>query len=174
VFFPAPPIFSYNNAVNFLGCGKEGAIWCRQMPIPEPSCAGKDFWTADGGALFADCFSLRDVKGLPHRMSFNAYDRAPTPKIGEIDKDRVSVPVAFAGLWAPGQWDRPAVERMFTPDRTSPLAASGCALEYTGGNLSCVGRGGPVGAILPNGAWYNLELPFGYPFVAVHQRAAPQ
>jgi hypothetical protein len=36
-----------------------------------------------------------------------------------------------------------------------------------------VGRGGPVGAILPNG-WYNLELPFGYPFVAVHQRAAPQ
>jgi hypothetical protein len=48
----------------------------RQLPIPDPSCVGKDFWTADGGALFADCFPLRDAKGnaLPHRMSFNAYN----------------------------------------------------------------------------------------------------
>jgi hypothetical protein len=62
---------------------------------------------------------------LPHQMRFNAYDRAPAPKLGEIDKDRVSAPIAFAGSSAPGQWDRPAVERMFTPDRTSPLAAGG-------------------------------------------------
>ena len=105
-------------------------------------------------------------------MRFNAYDRAPAPKLAEIDKDRVSAPIAFAGLSALGQWDRPAVERMFTPDRTSPLAAGGCSLAYTAGDLTCVGRGGLVGAILPNGTWYDLQLPFGYPFAAVLQRAA--
>jgi hypothetical protein len=43
----------------------------------------------------------------------------------------------------------------------------------TQGILTFVGRGGLVGAILPNGTWYDLRLPFGYPFVAVLQRAAP-
>ena len=147
---------------------------CRQLPIPDPSCAGKDFWTVDGGALFADCFPLRDAKGnaLPHQMSFNAYNRAPGPKFGEIDKDRVSAPVAFADALAVAGGDRAAIDRMFTPNRTSPLATSGCFLEYSGGDLACVGIGGPVGAILPNGTWYDLELPFRYPFVAVLQRAA--
>ena len=170
----APPILSYNNAVSFIGCGTEGAMPCRQLPIPDPPCAGKDFWTVDGGALFADCFPLQDAKGnaLPHRMRFNAYDRAPAPKLGEIDKDRVSAPIAFAGSLALGQWDRPAVERMFRPDKTSLLAAGGCSLEYAAGELTCVGRGGLVGAILPNGSWYDLQLPFGYPFAAVLQRAA--
>ena len=147
---------------------------CRQLPIPDPSCAGKDFWTADGGALFADCFPLQDAKGdaLPHRIRFNAYNRAPGPQLAEIDKDRVSAPVAFAGTLAVGEWDRAAIERMFTPDRTSPLATGGCSLQYIGGDLTCVGIGGPVGAILPSGTWYDLELPFRYPFVAVLQRAA--
>ena len=63
---------------------------------------------------------------------------------------------------------------MFTPTRTSPLASGGCSLRYTGGDLTCVGTGGPLGAILSNGTWYDLELPFPYPFVAVLQRAAPQ
>ena len=145
---------------------------CRQLPIPD--CPGKDFWTADGGALFADCFPLRDAKGnaLPHRMSFNAYNRAPGPKLAEIDKDRVSTPVAFAGTLVAGEWDRAGIERMFTPSRTSPLATGGCSLLYIRGDLTCVGIGGPVGAILPSGTWYDLELPFRYPFVAVLQRAA--
>jgi hypothetical protein len=93
-------------------------------------------------------------------------------RLGEIDKDRVSAPIAFAGSLALGQWDRPAVERMFRPDKTSLLAAGGCSLEYAAGELTCVGRGGLVGAILPNGSWYDLQLPFGYPFAAVLQRAA--
>jgi hypothetical protein len=170
--FPAPPIVSYNNAVDFIGCGTEGAMPCRQLPIPD--CAGKDFWTADGGALFADCFPLQDAKGdvLAHRIRFNAYNRAPGPNLAELDQDRVSAPVAFAGTLALGKWDRAAIERMFTPDKTSRLATGGCSLQYTGEDLTCVGMGGPVGAILPSGTWYDLELPFRYPFVAVLQRAA--
>ena len=114
---------------------------CRQLPIPDPSCAGKDFWTADGGALFADCFPLQDAKGdaLPHRMRFNAYNRAPGPKLGEIDKDRVSAPVAFAG--AIGVWDNgivAAIERMFTPDKTSPLATRRLFLGSIPGGISPV------------------------------------
>jgi hypothetical protein len=171
--FPAPPIVSYNNAVEFIGCGTDGAMPCRQLPIPDPSCAGKDYWTVDGGALFADCFPLQDAKGnaLPHRIRFNAYNRAPGPQLAEIDKDRVSAPVAFAGPLAVGEWDRAAIERMFTPDSTSPLATGGCSLQYIGGDLTCVGIGGPVGAILPSGTWYDLELPFRYPFIAALQRA---
>ena len=145
---------------------------CRQLPIPD--CPGKDYWTADGGALFADCFPLRDAKGdaLPHRIRFNAYNRVPGPKLTELDEDRVSAPVAFAGTLVSGEWDRAAIERMFTPDKTSQLATGGCSLLYIRGELTCVSIGGPVGAILPSGTWYDLELPFRYPFVAVLQRAA--
>jgi hypothetical protein len=126
--------------------------------------------------LFADCFPLHDAKdnALPHRIRFNAYNRAPGPKLVELDKDRVSAPVAFAGALALGRWDRAAIERMFRPSATSPLATGGCSLQYTGGDLACVGIGGPVGAIFPSGTWYDLELPFRYPFVAVLQRAAPR
>jgi hypothetical protein len=62
---------------------------------------------------------------------------------------------------------------MFTSSST-PLATGGCSLQYIGGDLTCVGAGGPVGAILPSGTWYDLDLPFRYPFVAVLQRAAPR
>ena len=117
---------------------------------------------------------MRDAKGdaLPHRIRFNAYNRVPGPKLTELDEDRVSAPVAFAGTLVSGEWDRAAIERMFTPDKTSQLATGGCSLLYIRGELTCVSIGGPVGAILPSGTWYDLELPFRYPFAAVLQRAA--
>ena len=61
--------------MTFIGCGTEGAVFCRQYPITESSCVDRDFWTKDRQALVADCFGLTDAAGqaLPHRMSFNAY-----------------------------------------------------------------------------------------------------
>jgi len=58
--------------VTFVGCGTEGAVFCRQYPITESACADRDFWTKDRQALVADCFALKDAAGqaLPHRMSF--------------------------------------------------------------------------------------------------------
>src|SRR4051794_9111533 len=172
--FPSPPIISYNNAVEFVGCGTRGAVSCRQQPAPDASCAGKDWWTADGSSLVADCFSLQDGRGhtLRHRMRFNAYNREPGPKLGEIDGDRVSAPIAFDHALGAGKRDRATIERLFTPERTSRLAAAGCLLRYVGRDLACAGAGGPVGAFLPNGTWFDLELPFGSPFVAVLERAA--
>jgi hypothetical protein len=69
-------------------------------------------------------FPLQNAKGdaLAHRIRFNAYNRAPGRNLAELDKDRVSAPVALAGSLTPGQWGRPAIERMFTPNRTSLLA----------------------------------------------------
>ena len=43
--FPGPAIISHNNAVTFVGCGTEGADFCRQYPITESSCVDRDFWT---------------------------------------------------------------------------------------------------------------------------------
>ena len=80
---PAPPITSYNNAVQFTGCGKDDPRPCRQDPDPDPSCTGEEFWTTDRQAIVADCFPLRDSKGkpIPHRMRHNAYNRAPDWKL---------------------------------------------------------------------------------------------
>src|SRR3954468_15154559 len=129
--FPSPPIISYNNAVAFVGCGTRGAASCRQQPAPDPSCAGRDFWTAEGGSLFADCFSSQDAEGrsLGHRMRFNAYNRAPGPKLGEIDGDRVSATFAFDQALRAGKRDRATFERRFTPDETSRWASAGCLVE---------------------------------------------
>jgi hypothetical protein len=32
------------------------------------------------------------------------------------------------------------------------------------GGLECVGTSGIIGALLPNGNWFDLDLPFGFPF----------
>ena len=47
--FPGPPITSYNNAVTFIGCGKDGDVSCRQ----EVDCGDSALWTEDRSALFA-------------------------------------------------------------------------------------------------------------------------
>jgi hypothetical protein len=170
---PAPPIVSYNNAVEFTGCGTLGAVPCRQQPSPDPTCAGKDFWTLDGGALFADCFPLRGGAGnaLSHRMRFNAYNRAPGPKLEELDKDRVPVSVAFSGRLAPGAPNRADIDKLFAVDAGSHLATGGCHIQYVSGDLTCTGTGAPIGAMLPDGSRFDLDLPFRYPFSEVVRRA---
>ena len=36
--------------------------------------------------------------------------------------------------------------------------------RYVNGGLECVGTSGTIGALLPNGNWFDLDLPFGFPF----------
>ena len=166
---PAPPIASYNNAVEFRGCGSVGAISCRQERDPEPSCAGMDFWTRDGDALFADCFPLSSGNGhpLPHEMRFNAYNRLLGPRLDDIDKDRVPGFGGFVGLVTSGMPNPAAVENMFGVDAASPLANGGCRVLYASGNLLCQARGAPVGAILASGGRFDVELPFRFPFTEI-------
>ena len=143
---PAPPITSYNNAVTFIGCGKDGEVWCRQVF----DCADSALWTQDRSALFADCFPMHDKDGRPlgHRMRFNAYNRVLDDKIGEIDQERVSAPVRFDGAIPSGMASAAEIERIFAIGPESPLAHAGCQLRYAKGDLTCIGSGAPVGAIV--------------------------
>lgn len=145
---PGPPITSYNNSVEFIGCGTAGEPLCRQVPESEPSCGGQNVWTRDHLAVFAECFPLANPDGrpIPHLMRFNAYNRAPGPELDAIDRDRV--PVSEAGF----------------------LAKAGCALVYADGNLECGGPPGPIGAVLQNGNRFDLSLPFSFPFADVQRR----
>jgi hypothetical protein len=169
---PAPPIGSYNNAVIFTGCGRHGPLPCRQEPDPDPACDGRDIWTADAQALYAECFATtdRDGRPLPHVMRFNAYNRAPGPKIGELDRDRLAAQLAFVGPDAPGMPASPAIAKIFALDAEHALARRGCTLSYANRDLVCAEAGGPVGAMLPGGKRFDLDLPFRFPFVEVLQR----
>src|SRR5829696_6086866 len=130
---PAPPILSYNNAVSFIGCGTEGAMPCRQLPIPDPSCAGKDFWTAEGCSRIASRYRM--PKAMPCRTRC-----ASTPMIVHRRRSlerstRTGCPLRSRlpdrrrrdnGIVRPSRG-------LFTPDRTSPLAAGGCSLDMPQG-----------------------------------------
>ena len=160
---PGPPIISYNNAVEFTGCGTAGAPSCRQSLANDPSCAGEDVWTQDRQAIFAECFPLLDRQGrrLPHIMRFNAYNREPGPKLNAINKDYAVVPLNFV---------RPAANggqteiQSFAVRPGEILANGGCRVGYINGNIECVANSGTIGALLPNGNWFDLDLPFGFPF----------
>jgi hypothetical protein len=163
---PAPPITSYNNAVQFTGCGKDDPRPCRQDPEPDPSCTGEEFWTTDRQALVVDCFPLRDLKGkpIPHRMRHNAYNRAPDGKLNSVEADRVTAPVEFPETGIGQPVNRAAVEAIFAVPENSSLAKAGCALRYADGDVECTGNPGPVGALLPDGRRFDLALPFSFPF----------
>jgi hypothetical protein len=174
--FPGPAIISHNNAVAFVGCGTEGADFCRQYPITESACAGRDFWTKNRQALVADCFSLQDAAGqaLPHRMSFNAYSHALGPKFASIDQQTLAAEtVSFAGLPPLGRVnDLSRLRNTFAIDARSPLLTGGCQVKYVAGDVICTGTGAQIGAVLPDGRLFDLELPFGFPFLEVLRRAA--
>ena len=144
---PGPPITSYNNSVEFTGCGMDGPPKCRQADYDNPSCAGEDVWTSDRQALFAKCFALGRRPDQPrHVMGFNAYNRAPGRELDGIERDRATISDAGG------------------------LETAGCALVYVAGSLECVGVPGPIGAVLPSGNRFDLGLPFGFPFTTVLRR----
>ena len=162
---PGPPITSYNNAVTFIGCGTDGDVSCRQVF----DCADSALWTEDRSALFADCFPMHDNDGRPlaHYMRFNAYNRLLDGKIGTIDQERVSAPVRFDGAIPSGMASAAEIERIFAIGPDSPLAHAGCQLRYAKGDLTCIGSGAPVGALLPDGKRFDFMLPFHYPFTQI-------
>jgi hypothetical protein len=167
---PGLPIISYDNAVEFIGCGTAGAPSCRQSLANDPSCAGEDVWTQDRQAIFAECFPLLDRQGrrLAHMMRFNAYNRAPGPRLNAINKDYVVAPLNFV---------RPAVSggqmeiRSFAIRPGEVLANGGCRVGYMNGDIECVGNSGTIGALLPNGNWFDINLPFGFPFTDLLRNA---
>jgi hypothetical protein len=164
---PAPPISSYNNAVAFTGCGQNGPLPCRQEPTSDPACTGVDVWTADGEALYAECFAMADKSGraVPHLMRFNVYNRAPGAKVAAIDINRGVAPLARAAAAPAGSPGSTGAATI--PAVDAGVAHAGCALLYANGNVTCAAPVGPVGAILPNGERFDLALPFRFPFVHV-------
>ena len=160
---PGPPITSYNNAVEFIGCGTAGAPSCRQSLADDPSCVGEDEWTSDHQAFFAECFPLLDRQGqrLAHIMRLNVYNRAPGPKLTPSTRTTSSRP----WISLPFRPLLPAMEaKSFAIDPGGFLAHGRCQVRYVNGGLECAGSSGNIGALLPNGNWFDLDLPFGFPF----------
>jgi hypothetical protein len=67
-------------------------------------------------------------------------------------------------LQAPPGDNLSTLKRTFAVDATSPLATGGCQVKYVGGDVICAGTGSPIGAVLPDGRWFDVELPFAFPF----------
>ena len=67
--------------------------------------------------------------------------------------------------------DLSTLRKTFFIDAASPLATGGCQVKYVDGDVICAGTGAQMGAILPDGRWFDVELPFGFPFLDVLRRA---
>ncbi len=170
-------MISWNNAVALAGCGVDGEPLCRQAPDPDVSCQGLHHWTADYLALHSECLNLDPTippgtsKPLaPHEFRRNAFNRSLTGAIAVAEKERL--PVMAMMFAAETASDPTELERRFKLPSGSPLATGGCIVSYKPGfGLSCTGRGAAIGAMLPSGARYDLDLPFGFPFEAALARA---
>jgi hypothetical protein len=170
---PGPPITSYNNAVEFTACAPTDVPPCRQVPTDDPSCVGEHFRTADDLAVFAACFAVQspDGRAVPHVMRFNAYNRPPAG-LESIDGEWVAASPAFLGKFG-DKSPRAVSAGLFSIHRGHPLAASGCALRYADGNLACEAGPSAVGAMLPDGSWFDFDLPFRFPFIDAFRGNAP-
>ena len=163
---PAPPITSYNNAVQFTGCGKDGPRPCRQDPdpgslmhrrgilddrptspgrrlLPAPRFDGQTDPAPDEAQCLQSCSRQRTQFGR----------NGPHHRAGRIRRHR------DGGTTQPGG----RRSHLCCPENGS-LATAGCALRYADGDVECTGNPGPVGALLPDGRALRPRPSFGFPF----------
>jgi len=166
----ASPLSHFNNAVAFTGCGLDGPWNCRQVPAPLEECrpgnrgtrgrvALNRFWTRDGDALVADCFSV-------------------TPGPAEPD-ERVATTRHVEHVFCSDLYNR-AVDGMPYPQgRCAPAVQEQVFATQAGVDLSlrtpmqgCLptpkndavfpdcDRSGPlIGAMMADGSLYDLSIP---------------
>jgi hypothetical protein len=107
-------------------------------------------------------------------MRFNAYNHPLGPRLDDINQDRVPASVLYVGSVTNGMAHLAALEKIFIIDPASPLATDGCRLVYASGSLLCLDGPAPVGAILPSGRRFDLDLPFRFPFTeALRETSRP-
>ena len=106
-------------------------------------------------------------------MSFNAYSHELGPELASVDRQSTRTEtVSFAGSPALAHSDNlSTLKKTFAVYATRPLATGGCQVKYVDGDVICAGTGAQMGAILPDGRWFDVELPFGFPFLDVLRRA---
>ena len=166
----ASPLSHFNNAISFLGCGLHGPPECRQVPAPVGPCrpgnkrtrgavGAQQFWTEDGEALIADCFTftpgpaepdprVEGVREVAHRFCRDVMDRGVNlPVYGEgACALEVSMPLFIES--GPGSLDL-----------ANPVI--GCRPVYERGVVmpDCGDSGPRVGAIQPPGTLFEMEIP---------------
>lgn len=166
----AAPLSHFNNAVEFTGCGLEGPWHCRQIPAPLQYCkagnkrtrgrvAVSQFWTDDGGALVADCFSFTPGQAVPD-------DRARVLKEVSHTFCRDAFNRPFAGVpYADGKCSPVFRKQLFADGVGKPgalaTAMDGCAVRLDGAAAvpDCDSTGAPVGALRADGTLYDIAIP---------------
>ncbi len=166
----ASPLSHFNNAIAFTGCGLEGPWHCRQIPAPLQYCragnkrtrgraAMEQFWTADGGALVADCFTTRAGPAEPDERALETRDVAHA-----FCRDAVNRP--FAGFpYGKGACALAVSPKLFVSDEGDDLrlrqAIEGCRPRVGDGAVvaDCEGSGPSIGALRADGSLFDIEIP---------------
>ncbi|MEM6934654.1 MAG: right-handed parallel beta-helix repeat-containing protein, partial [Pseudomonadota bacterium] len=166
----ASPLSHFNNLIEFTGCGTDGPLHCRQIPVPDQYCqpgnkrtrgrvALRQYWTDDGGALVADCATMTPGPAEPD-------DRASiTRKVSHIFcRDMVNR--SFSGLQhGSGSCGLKLASDGFAASRNGVPelreTASGCRVLIDGGAATpdCDGFGDLIGAHDAFGRRHDFSLP---------------
>lgn len=166
----ASPLSHFNNAIAFTGCGLEGPWHCRQIPAPPEDCvAGKkgtrgrvalrQFWTSDGGALVADCFTVTsgpaqpdervtETRDVEHAFCRDVVNR---PFDGFPYRDGPCELVVDPDLFIAGGGGDLRLKQPI--DGCQPRLAKGVVIA------DCNSSGPPVGALLADGSLFDFDIP---------------
>ncbi|MEM9044072.1 MAG: right-handed parallel beta-helix repeat-containing protein [Pseudomonadota bacterium] len=166
----ASPLSHFNNLIEFTGCGTDGALHCKQVPVPDQYCqpgnkrtrgrvALQQYWTDDGGALVVDCATLTPGPAEPDERA------AVTREVSHIFcRDLVNR--SFSGLpYGAGSCGLEVTQgSVVSSERGVPTldqAASGCRVQIGDGAASpdCNSFGGLIGAFDEFGRLYDFAIP---------------
>jgi len=166
----ASPLSHFNNAIAFTGCGLEGPRHCRQDPAPPGYCAAGNkgtrggvaldqFWTSDGGALVADCFTVTPGPAQPDERVAGTRDIAHAYCRDVVNR-------SFDGLpYRDGACELVVVPDLFVAAEGGDLRLKrpikGCQPRLARGVVvaDCGLPGPPVGALLSDGGLFDFDIP---------------
>lgn len=165
----ASPLSHFNNAVTFTGCGLDGPLSCRQIPAPLQYCRPgnertrgrvglEQFWTSDGQALVADCFTLTPGPAEPDKRAAATRDTAHFFCRDAFEQK-------FEGWPYHGEDCAPVFRpRLFTQAGGGDLSLvkpiAGCRPRPVEGAVlaDCTQSGPEVGALQPGNSRFDMEI----------------
>lgn len=165
----ASPLVHFNNLVELTGCGLDGPWHCRQIPTPPQYCGAgnkrtrgrvalEQYWTDDGGALLADCVSLRPGPAEPDDRAEVTRDIAHI-FCRDLYNRRFAQPGYGEGhCGAIFESDAMIVEAATPPRLARPIAGCGIRLAADAIFPDCTVDGEPIGAVGADGTHFDTAI----------------